>query len=200
MTTSKSMWLLLACALGACEGGRSAAPPALGGTGAMTATPPGPDGTGGMTASADGAAGAAGSDGAATVSPGAVYVVPASADTPEGRYPIDAPMTEISTDEFRLDYNLPKLLVGGDQPVSLRGTLDAAGRIATISGDAGTAICDRMPGNGLLLRCTEALTGVKVDLAEVEKTARDTDPDRVAFYVPIADRFSSEPIGVLEVR
>ena len=197
MTTSKRMWLLLACALGACEGGRSAAPPALGGTGGMTAIPPGPDGTGGMTASAAGAAGAAGADAA---SPGAVYVVPASADTPEGRYPIDAPMTQISADEFRLDYNLPKLLVGGDQSVSLRGTLDAAGRIATISGEAGTAICDRMPGNGLLLRCTETLTGVTVDLPAVEKTARDTYPDRVAFYLAIADRFSSEPIGVLEVR
>ena len=32
-------------------------------------------------------------------------------------------------DDFRIDYNMPALLVGGDQMISLRGTLDAQGRL-----------------------------------------------------------------------
>jgi hypothetical protein len=47
------------------------------------------------------------------------------------RYPIPSPTTRISGNEFRIDYNLPQLLVGEDQAISLRGTLDADGWIAT---------------------------------------------------------------------
>jgi hypothetical protein len=95
---------------------------------------------------------------------------------------------------------MPELLVGKKERVSLRGPLDAAGRFATVSGDAGTATCDLMPGAPISLRCQEMLTGIAVDLVAVEERARATDPTRVAAHLAVASRFSSEPIGILEIR
>ena len=132
--------------------------------------------------------------------PGADYLVPAGPDTPEQRYPIEPPMVEVSGSEFRIDYKLPQLLVGDDQSISLRGTLDGQRRIATVSGDAGTASCDLMPGGGLTLRCDELLTGISVNLDAVGEMARTTDPTRAPSLIAIARRFASEPIGILEVR
>jgi hypothetical protein len=90
-------------------------------------------GSGGMGAGAG--AGAGPGDAGAPV-PGASYVVPAGPDTPEGRYPIASPTTRISGDEFRVDYKLPALLLGEDQSISLRGTIDPAHRIATVASRA----------------------------------------------------------------
>jgi hypothetical protein len=130
----------------------------------------------------------------------AVYVVPAGPDTPETRYTLATPKSESVAGTYRLDYQMPALLVGNNQRISLRGTLDATGRIATVSGPAGSATCDLMPGGGLSVRCTEMLPGVVVDLAAVERLARASDPTTVTAFVAIAARFSSEPIGVVEIR
>ena len=94
--------------------------------------------------------------GALDTAPG-IYIVPAGPDTPEVRYPISNPRSRTTAESFRIDYNMPTLLVGGDQMVSLRGTLDAQGRLRDVSGDAGSATCDLAPGDGFSVRCNETL-------------------------------------------
>lgn len=197
----------------ASDGRGAAAPPAsAGGTGGSVSTDATPS---------DGGAGASGGVGIIGVGTGAggttsasagnggtppasdstaIYVVPAGPDTPETRYALATLKSESVAGTFRLDYQMPELLVGNNQRISLRGTLDATGRIATVSGAAGSATCDLMPGGGLSVRCTEMLPGVVVDLAAVERLARASDPATAAAFVAIAARFSSEPIGFVEVR
>ncbi len=139
------------------------------------------------------------SGGALDSAPG-IYIVPAGPDTPEVRYPISNPSIETGTGTFRIDYNMPALLVGGDQMVSLRGTLDAQGRIATVTGDAGSATCDLAPGDGFSVRCSETLSGIQVDLGEVQRMTQSLPAPMAALFVGVASRFSGEPIGVVEIR
>jgi len=210
MRSARTWTLLLPSLLAACSAGSATAPDRAGGRGGggetvgIVTPPDAADGT--IDPAADGASQTSTGDAAGMAPevvaprPGAAYVVPAGPDTPEGRYPIESPMLKISGDEFRIDYKLPELLVGGDQSISLRGTLDAQHRIAAVSGDAGTATCDLMPGGGLTLRCEESLTGISVDLDAVGEVARTTDPGQAPSLIAIARRFASEPIGILEVR
>ena len=130
----------------------------------------------------------------------AVYIVPAGPDSAAVEYPIKTPNVEVAGEEYRLEYYLPELLVGKHVRVSFRGTLDASGRIATLTSELGSATCDRMPSNGALLRCDETLSNLSMDLAGVERAARAQAPSRVDELVATANRFASEPIGVLEVR
>ena len=193
----------LCCALAACSSagtgtllsgaGGSAGPGGAIGSG-------GADGLGGQTASAD-ASDAAGfvSGGALDSAPG-IYIVPAGPDTPEVRYPIGNPSIVNDSGTFRIDYNMPALLVGGDQMVSLRGTLDAQGRIATVTGDAGSATCDLAPGDGFSVRCSETLSGIEVDLGEVQRMTQSLPAPMAALFVGVASRFLGEPIGVVEIR
>jgi hypothetical protein len=129
-----------------------------------------------------------------------IYIVPAGPDTPEVRYPISNPQIKTDTGTFRIDYKMPALLVGGDQMISLRGTLDAQGRIATVTGDAGSATCDLAPGDGFSVRCSETLSGIQVDLGEVQRMAQSLPAPMAALFVGVASRFSGEPIGVVEIR
>jgi hypothetical protein len=160
----------------------------------------GADGIGGQSGVA-GMSGAGGfvSSGAVDTAP-AVYIVPAGPDTPEVRYAIDAPSTKTNSGEFRIDYTMPALLVGGDQMISLRGTLDAQGRLAIVAGDAGSATCDLAPGDGFSVRCDETLTGIQVDLGEVQRTAQSLPAPLATLFVGVASRFSGEPIGIVEIR
>jgi len=137
--------------------------------------------------------------GALDSAPG-IYIVPAGPDTPEVRYPISNPSIKNDGGSFRIDYKMPALLVGGDQMVSLRGTLDAQGRIATVTGDVGTATCDLAPGDGFSVRCSEMLTGIEVDLGEVQRMTQSLPAPMAALFVGVASRFSGEPIGIVEIR
>jgi len=116
------------------------------------------------------------------------------------RYPISNPSIKNDGGSFRIDYNMPTLLVGGDQMVSLRGTLDAQGRIATVTGDVGSATCDLAPGDGFSVRCSETLTGIDVDLGEVQRMTQSLPAPMAALFVGVASRFSGEPIGIVEIR
>jgi hypothetical protein len=167
----------------------------LGGGGALGSG--GSDGLGGQIDAAD-AAGFV-SAGALASAPG-IYIVPAGPNTPEVRYPISNPSIKTESGTFRIDYNMPTLLVGTDQMVSLRGTLDAQGRIATVTGDVGSATCDLAPGDGFSVRCSETLSGIQVDLAEVQRMTQSLPAPMAALFVGVASRFSGEPIGVVEIR
>lgn len=137
-------------------------------------------------------------DGAAPAGSGAsAYIVPG---TPDVSYPIEAAEVTREGSSLRIGYNMPTLLVGVSQRVSLRGPIDGAGRYAAVTGDAGTGMCDLAPGGGLSLRCNETLSGVTVDLTAVEKVAQQVDPQNVSAHLATARRFAGEPIGILEVR
>lgn len=125
------------------------------------------------------------------------YIVPGP---PDVSYPIEPAEVAVEGSELRIGYNLPALLVGTSQKVSLRGPLDATQQMAQVSGAAGTGVCNLAPGGGLTLRCTENLTGVTVDLAAVQKVAMEKDPQNVAARIATASKFAGEPIGILEVR
>ena len=201
-------WIM--CAFAACSSSAGAgAPPAGAGGSTGTGGGIGPDGavaSGGAigTAGQSGAVDASGdsafvSGGALDSAPG-IYIVPAGPDTPEVRYPISNPSVKNEGGSFRIDYNMPTLLVGGDQMVSLRGTLDAQGRIATVTGDAGSATCDLAPGDGFSVRCSETLTGIEVDLGQVQRMTQSLPAPMAALFVGVASRFSGEPIGVVEIH
>jgi hypothetical protein len=201
-------WMM--CAFAACSSseGAGAPPPGAGGStgsgGAIALDGAAASGDAVGTAAESGAADAGGdsgfvSGGALDSAPG-IYIVPAGPDTPEVRYPISNPSIKNDGGSFRIDYNMPTLLVGGDQMVSLRGTLDAQGRIATVTGDVGTATCDLAPGDGFSVRCSETLTGIQVDLGEVQRMTQSLPAPMAALFVGVASRFSGEPIGVVEIR
>jgi hypothetical protein len=199
-------WMMAAFA--ACSSSAGAPPAGTGGSigtgGEMAldgaAAPGDALGDAGQTGAAD-APGDGGfvSGGALDSAPG-IYIVPAGPDTPEVRYPISNPSIEKGGGSFRIDYNMPTLLVGGDQMVSLRGTLDAQGRIATVTGDVGTATCDLAPGDGFSVRCSETLTGIEVDLGAVQRMTQSLPAPMAALFVGVASRFSGEPIGIVEIR
>jgi len=133
-----------------------------------------------------------------TVPPsGTVYIVPG---TPPFTYPIEAASVEQNGAQLKVRYNMPVLLVGGSQQVSLQGPIDSGTSTAAVSGAAGTATCDLAPGGGLSLRCSERLTGVTVDIAGVTRAANAQTAVPAADLIAVAVRFAGEPIGVLEVR
>lgn len=74
------------------------------------------------------------------------------------------------------------------------------GRIAIVTGDAGSATCDLAPGDGFSVRCSETLSGIQVDLGEVQRMAQGLPAPMAALFVGVASRFSGEPIGVVEIR
>ena len=128
---------------------------------------------------------------------GTVYIVPGP---PPFTYPIEAASVEPSGGQLKVRYNMPVLLVGGSQQVSLKGPIDSGTSTAAVSGAAGTATCDLAPGGGLSLRCSERLTGVTVDIAGVTRAANAQTAVPAADLIAVAVRFAGEPIGVLEVR
>lgn len=123
-----------------------------------------------------------------------VYFVPPR--TPASTYAVRDVTWRVEAAEARLDYTLPALLVGRDTRVAFRGPASATGPM-TLTGPAGTASCAL--GAGATLRCDERFAGLRVDLDGVRREAERVDPAAVEARVAVAQRFSIEPIGVLEV-
>lgn len=142
-------------------------------------------------------AAACGGDGgaAAPVGSGGVYFVPPRAASSE--YAVTDVAWRVADGVARLDYTLPRLLVGGSQRVSLAGPAGAGAM--TLTGPIGAATCTLAPSAGLSLRCEERFPGLAVDLAGVRREAERVDGANVQARVDAATRFSIEPIGVLEV-
>lgn len=140
------------------------------------------------------ACGAPGSS--AEVGGAATYFVPPRG--PASTYAVADVSWSVSGGEARLDYTLPRLLVGASARVSFRGPLAPDGRTATLTGALGSATCTLHPSAGVSLRCDEHFSGLRVDLAGVRDEAARVDPTRVDARVEVARAFSIEPIGVLE--
>jgi hypothetical protein len=102
--------------------------------------------------------------------------------------------------ETDLSYDFPMLLAGTTQKVQLSGNVDASGTTAQLTGPSGTATCAfasvSRPGH---VRCTERLPGIVVDVTAVRALATTLDPLHVDARVAVAERFDSEPIGVVDV-
>ncbi len=126
---------------------------------------------------------------------GVYFVPPRSAAS---TYAVADVSFRVEAGEARLDYTLPALLVGADTRVSFRGPA-ATGEAMALAGAAGTATCTRSPASGVALRCDERFPGLAVDIAGVRREATRVDPAAVEARVAAAQRFSIEPIGVLEV-
>jgi len=124
-----------------------------------------------------------------------VYFVPPRG--PASEYAVTDVSWRIEGGRARLDYTLPRLLVGASQRVSLEGP--ATGGAMALSGSVGTASCTVQPSAGVGLRCEERFPGLAVDLDGVRREAMRVDPANVQARVDVSTRFSIEPIGVLEL-
>lgn len=142
--------------------------------------------------------GAAAGDGAAATPIGgsAVYFVPPRG--PTTTYEVGSVTWTVEAGIVHLGYGLPRLLLGEMQRVTFRGAY-MPGAAMTLTGDDGTATCVLNPSAGVALRCDERFTGLTVDLEGVRREATRVDPTQVDARVMVSQRFSIEPIGVLEV-
>lgn len=141
---------------------------------------------------------ACGGDGAGDAAPvgadGVYFVPPRSAAS---EYAVQDVAWRVAGSVARLDYTLPRMLVGSSRRVSLEGVA-GVGPIA-LTGPLGAATCTLAPSAGVALRCEERFPGIAVDLAGVRREAERVDAANVQARVDAATRFSIEPIGVLEV-
>jgi hypothetical protein len=127
-----------------------------------------------------------------------VYFVPERTDV--STYPVDEATWIVSGDQARLEYNLPRMLVGGHERVSFTGTIVPGAPAIELASADGTASCALNPSDAVLLVCNERFTALTVDLAGVRDEATRDDPSRVAERVQVAEAFSGDPIGVLEAN
>ncbi len=134
-----------------------------------------------------------------TTEPGAVGVYFVPPREAVSTYPVTDVSWHVEGDVARLDYTLPRLLVGSGLRVSFRGTVPPGGGAISLVGAAGSASCVLRPSAEVMLRCDERFTGIRVDLDAVRREALRDDPARVDARVEVSTRFSIEPIGVLEV-
>lgn len=133
----------------------------------------------------------------AKVGSAGVYFVPPRG--PTSTYEVTDVSWEVRGGVARLDYPLPRLLVGQSERVSFEGRVPAGGGPILLSSDDGTALCALRPSPTLSLRCEERFHGLEVDLEGVRREAARVDPGRVEARVEVSRRFSIEPIGVLEI-
>jgi hypothetical protein len=134
---------------------------------------------------------------AAKVGSAGVYFVPPQG--PTSTYAVTDVSWRLRDGVARLDYPLPRLLVGQSERVSFEGRVPAGGGSIMLSSDDGTAVCTLRPSASVSLRCEERFRGIEVDLEGVRREAERVDPDRVNARVEVSRRFSIEPIGVLEI-
>lgn len=131
----------------------------------------------------------------ASVGRAGIYFVPPRRAV--STYAVDDVSWRVEGAEARLDYTLPRLLVGESERVSFRGAY-VAGGASVLRGDKGTATCVVRPAAGVALRCDERFSGLDIDLDGVRREAQRVDPAQVDARVEVARGFSIEPIGVLE--
>lgn len=125
-----------------------------------------------------------------------VYSVPVAAELePYAAYMLESVRVQRSESELRLDYELPALLLGDRRRLSFRGALAADGRYE-LESDDGTAICEAVAGG---LRCDEVLSGLETDRDALARLLAELTEDEARGRRSVAERFSIDPIGVLDV-
>jgi hypothetical protein len=125
------------------------------------------------------------------------YFVPVPAELePYALFELESVRVEVRGDELGLDYDLPELLLGERRGLSFRGSATAAGEYR-LEGDDGVATCRQSAGR---FRCDEALNGVELDSSKIDRLLQPLSDAEARARRGVADRFSIDPIGVLEVE
>jgi hypothetical protein len=125
------------------------------------------------------------------------YFVPVPPELePYASFELEAVRVEVRGDELGLDYDLPELLLGERRGLSFRGGATAAGEYR-LEGDDGVATCRPSAGRW---RCDEALNGIELDASKIDRLLELMPGAEARARRTVADRFSIDPIGVLEVE
>lgn len=127
------------------------------------------------------------------------YTVPAPGDlAAAATFPPDQVDWTVTAGVATLHYNLPSGLVGGTVPVLLTGPVTPGAAEIQLTGDAGGGTCTAA---GTRITCREEfgdLGELPISMTVVEKAAEREYAGPVADRVAIANRFSSDPIGIVE--
>jgi hypothetical protein len=115
---------------------------------------------------------------------------------PYASFELESVRVEVRGDELGLHYDLPELLLGEPRGLSFRGGSTAAGDYR-LEGDHGVATCRPSAGRW---RCDEALNGIELDAMKIDRLLEPMPDAEARARRGVADRFSIDPIGVLEVE
>jgi hypothetical protein len=125
------------------------------------------------------------------------YFVPVPPELePYALFELDSVRVEARGDELGLHYDLPELLLGEPRGLSFRGGAAADGEYR-LEGDDGVATCRPSAGRW---RCEEALNGIELDAGKIDRLLERMPDAEARARRGVADRFSIDPIGVLEVE
>lgn len=125
------------------------------------------------------------------------YFVPVPPELePYALFELESVRVEARDDELGLQYDLPELLLGESRGLSFRGGATADGEYR-LEGDDGVATCRSSAGRW---RCDEALNGIELDASKIERLLEPLPDAEARGRRGVADRFSVDPIGVLEVE
>jgi len=125
------------------------------------------------------------------------YFVPVSPELePYALFELESVRLEARGAELGLQYDLPELLLGEARGVSFRGGATAGGEYR-LEGDDGVATCRPSAGRW---RCEEALSGIELDANKIDRLLEHMPDAEARARREVADRFSTDPIGVLEVE
>jgi uncharacterized membrane protein YgcG len=129
------------------------------------------------------------------------YVVPTSSDlAAAASFAVSEVDWLVTGGAVTVEYALPVGLVGGTLRVSLGGSLPASASMAALSGVAGTGTCTATFST--IVTCSEALSDLgplPISMDVVRQSASSGYAGPVADRVAVANVFSSDPIGVLEI-
>jgi hypothetical protein len=124
------------------------------------------------------------------------YFVPVPPELePYALFELESVRVEARGDELGLQYDLPELLLGEPRGLSFRGGATADGEYR-LEGDDGVATCRPSAGRW---RCDEALNGIELDASKIERLLEALPDAEARGRRGVADRFSVDPIGVLEL-
>jgi hypothetical protein len=98
-----------------------------------------------------------------------------------------------------LHYDLPVGLVGGDISVTFTGPIPANATTVQLTGTSGSGSCT---ARGTVISCSETfgdLGSLPINQAVVMQTAAADYPGPIANRVAVANIFSSDPIGTVDL-
>jgi hypothetical protein len=179
--------------LSACRGSMHEVGKQAPGTGAETGGPAGPAGpAGGASGTPTGAASGA------EMTYSGYYDVPVPPElAAAATYRSPEVHWTVLNGTARLEYNLPKGLVGGSVGVDFSGPFDPATGKGTLTGPAGTSECT---ATTTTVSCTETMYGIlpiDVDMDLVAAIAEEEYAGPIEHRIDVTQRFIGDPIGIV---
>jgi hypothetical protein len=128
------------------------------------------------------------------------YVVPAPASIADAAtFVVSEVDWTVTAGTATLHYDLPVGLVGGEISVTFSGPIAANATTVRLTGTSGSGSCT---ASGTVIRCSENfgdLGPLPINQAIVEQTAATDYSGPVANRVAVANIFSSDPIGTVDL-